>query len=69
LRPIAVVIEILILIGMIYCLFLSIRLTILDIGIRSKYDRFLKWSFVMFGLAISAFFVAHLTMFYPKILP
>lgn len=65
----AIVIEVLILVGVIYCLFLSARLTILDIGFRSKYDRFLKWALGIVGVVLTAFFIAHLTLFYPKLLP
>ena len=68
-RPIAIVIEVLILMGVIYCLFLAVRLTILDVGFESKYDRFLRWALGIVGAVISAFFVAHLTLFYPKLLP
>ncbi|MGQ9509514.1 MAG: heterodisulfide reductase-related iron-sulfur binding cluster [Thermodesulfobacteriota bacterium] len=66
-RPIAIVIEVLILTGVIYCLFLATRLTLLDIGFRQKYDRFIRWAFRMVGLALLSFFVAHLSLFYPKI--
>jgi hypothetical protein len=69
LRPIAIVIEVLILMGLTYCLFLAIRLTILDVGFQSKYDRFVKWALGIVGALISAFFVAHLALFYPKLLP
>jgi hypothetical protein len=69
LRAIAIVIEVLILIGVIYCLFLAARLTILDVGFHSKYDRFLRWALLIVGAVVSAFFVAHLTLFYPKVLP
>ena len=68
-RTIAIVIEVLILMGVIYCLFLAARLTILDVGFQSKYDRFIKWALGIVGVMISAFFVAHLTLFYPKLLP
>lgn len=68
-RAIAIVIEVLILMGVIYCLFLAARLTILDIGFHSKYDRFVRWALGIVGIVISAFFVAHLTLFYPKFLP
>ena len=68
-RAIAIVIEVLILIGVIYCLFLAARLTILDVGFQSKYDRFVKWALGIIGAMISAFFIAHLTLFYPKLLP
>ncbi len=68
-RPIAIVIEVLILMGVLYCLFLAARLTILDVGFKPKYDRFVRWALGIVGVAISAFFVAHLTLFYPKLLP
>ena len=68
-RPIAIVIEVLVLMGVIYCLFLAARLTMLDVGFQSKYDRFLRWALGIVGAMISAFFVAHLTLFYPKLLP
>jgi hypothetical protein len=55
--------------GVIYCLFLAARLTILDVGFQSKYDRFVGWALGIVGAVISAFFVAHLTLFYPKLLP
>jgi len=69
LRGIAIVIEVLVLMGVIYCLFLAARLTVLDVGFQSKYDRFIKWALGIVGVMISAFFVAHLTLFYPKLLP
>ncbi len=68
-RPIAIVIEVLILMGAIYCLFLAVRLMILDVGFQSKYDRFVRRALGIVGIAISAFFIAHLTLFYPKLLP
>ena len=68
-RVIAIITEVLILMGAIYCLFLAARLTILDIGFQPKYDRFLRWTLGIVGAVISAFFVAHLTLFYPKLLP
>ena len=55
--------------GVIYCLFLAARLTILDVGFHSKYNRFVRWTLRIVGGMISAFFIAHLTLFYPKILP
>jgi hypothetical protein len=69
LRAIAIVIEVLILMGMIYCLFLAARLTILDVGFDSKYDRFLRWTLRIVGAVVSAFFIAHLVLFYPRLLP
>jgi hypothetical protein len=68
-RGIAIAVEVLILMGVIYCFFLAARLTILDIGFRPKYDRFLRWTLGIVGSVLSAFFIAHLTLFYPKLLP
>ena len=68
-RAIAIVIEVLILMGVIYCLFLAARLTILDVGFHSKYDQFVRWALGIVGAVVSAFFIAHLTLFYPKLLP
>ena len=68
-RAIAIVIEVLILMGVIYCLFLATRLTILDVGFDSKYDRFLRWTLRIVGAVVSAFFIAHLALFYPRLLP
>jgi len=68
LRPIAIIIEVLILMGVIYCFFLAARLTILDVGFHSRYDRFVRWALGIIGAVISAFFIAHLTLFYPKLL-
>jgi len=69
LRAIAIVVEVLILMGVIYCFFLAARLTILDVGFQPKYDRFLRWALRIVGAVLSAFFVAHLTLFYPRLLP
>jgi hypothetical protein len=69
LRAIAIVIEVLILMGVIYCLFLATRLTILDVGFDSKYDRFVRWALGIVGAVVSAFFIAHLILFYPKLHP
>ncbi len=68
-RPIAIVIEVLILIGVLYCFIRAARLTILDLGFQPKYDRFLRWALGIVGGMFSAFFIAHLTLFYPRFLP
>ena len=68
-RAIAIVIEVLILMGVIYCFFMAARLTILDVGFHSRYDRFVRCALGIVGAVISAFFIAHLTLFYPKLLP
>ncbi len=68
-RAIAIIIEVLILTGVIYCLFLAVRLTFLDIGFRPKYERFVRWALGIVGVVLTVFFIAHLTLFYPKLLP
>ena len=68
-RAIAIVIEVVILMAVIYCIFLAARLTILDVGFHSKYDRFVRWVLGIVGAVVSVFFIAHLTLFYPKLHP
>jgi hypothetical protein len=55
--------------GVTYCLFLAARLAILDVGFQSKYDQFVRWALGIVGAVVSAFFIAHLALFYPKLLP
>jgi hypothetical protein len=68
-RAFAIAIEVGILMVVIYSIFLAVRLTIVDVGFQPKYDRFVKWALVLVGSLVSAFFVAHLALFYPKLLP
>ena len=68
-RILAIAIEVVIMVALTYSLLLGMRLTVFDIGLEPKYDRFLKWVLAIVGCLISAFFVAHLTLFYPKLLP
>ncbi len=69
LRAIGIVVEVLILMGVIYSLFLGGRLAIFDLGLQPKYNRFIRWVLATIGGVISAFFVAHLVLFYPRLVP
>lgn len=66
-RPIAIAVEVIILMGVIYSLFLGVKLTALDFGLEEKYKRFICWVFVIMGCLALVFFVAHLVTFYPRL--
>jgi hypothetical protein len=67
LRPIAIIIEVIILMGVIYSLFLGVKFTALDFGLDEKYKRFVCWVFMIVGCMAFIFFVAHLFVFYPRL--
>jgi hypothetical protein len=67
LRPIAIIIEVIILMGVIYSLFLGVKFTALDFGLDEKYKRFVCWVFMIVGCMAFIFFVAHLFAFYPRL--
>jgi hypothetical protein len=66
-RPIAIAVEIIVLMGVIYALFLGVKLSAFDFGLEEKYQRFIDWVFVVMGCLAFVFFVAHLILFYPRI--
>lgn len=68
LRPATIVIEVIILMGVIFSLFLGVKLSALDFGVEEKYQRFINWVFMIMGCLALVFFVAHLFAFYPRIL-
>jgi len=67
LRPIAIIVEVIILMGVIYSLFLGVKFTALDFGLEEKYKRFICWVFMIMGCMALVFFVAHLFAFYPRL--
>jgi Fe-S oxidoreductase/nitrate reductase gamma subunit len=67
LRAMGIVFEVLILMAVIYSLFLGGRLAVFDLGLKPKYNRFIRWALTTIGVVISAFFVAHLVLFYPRL--
>jgi hypothetical protein len=67
LRPVTIVVEVIILMGVIYSLFLGVKLSALDFGLGEKYQKFVDWVFMIVGCLALVFFVAHLFAFYPRI--
>jgi hypothetical protein len=67
LRPIAIIVEVIILMGVIYSLFLGVKFTASDFGLGEKYKRFICWVFMIMGCMALVFFVAHLFAFYPRL--
>ena len=66
-RPVAIAVEVIILMGVIYSLFLGVKLSAIDLGLEEKYQRFIDWVFVIMGGLALVFFVAHLVTFYPRL--
>ncbi len=67
LRVIAILIEISVLAGIIYCFLLGVKLTVFDLGIEPKYRRVITMAMVLVGCIILVFFFAHLITFYPTL--
>lgn len=67
LRPIAIIVEVIILMVMIYSLFFGVKLTALDFGLGQKYQKFIDWVLIIMGCLALVFFVAHLVTFYPRL--
>lgn len=66
LRPVVIIVEIIVLMGVIGSLFLGVKLTAFDFGVEEKYKRFLCWVFTIMGCLALVFFIAHLVTFYPR---
>ena len=67
LRPAVMIVEIILLMGVIWSLFLGVKLSALDFGLEEKYKRFICWVFVIMGCLALVFFIAHLVTFYPRL--
>lgn len=67
LRVIAIFIEVVILAAIMYCLLGGVRLTLFDLGLRSKYGRMVSVALLVAGFIVVLFFIAHLTVFYPTV--
>ena len=65
--PIAVAVEVIILMGVMYSLFLAVKLSALDFGLEEKYQKFIDWVFMIMGCLALVFFIAHLVTFYPRL--
>ena len=68
-RVIALSVEVLILMAVLFSILVGVGLFLFDIGLHPKYNRFIKWTLALVGGLVSAFFVAHLALFYPKLAP
>jgi hypothetical protein len=66
-RPVAIAVEVIILMGVISSLFLGVKLSALDFGLEEKYQEFIDWVFMIMGCLAFVFFVAHLVTFYPRL--
>jgi hypothetical protein len=67
LRVVAMIVEIVVLMGVIGSLFLGVKLTAFDFGVEEKYKKFLCWVFMIMGCLALVFFAAHLVTFYPRL--
>ena len=66
-RPVAIAVEVIILMGVISSLFLGVKLSALDFGLEEKYKSFICWVFMIMGCLALVFFIAHLITFYPRL--
>jgi len=66
-RPVAILVELAILMAIIYSLFGGVKLALFDLGLDRKYHKFIKMAFIILGGLMMSFFVAHLITFYPRI--
>ena len=66
LRPVVMAVEIIVLMGVVWSLFLGVKLTAFDFGVEEKYKTFLGWAFMIMGCLALVFFIAHLVTFYPR---
>jgi hypothetical protein len=68
-RGIAILVELTLLTGVTYVLFLGAKLAILDLGLNPKYQKVIERVLTIIGCIAFTFFVSHLITFYPKLLP
>jgi hypothetical protein len=68
-RVLAIVVELVILMAVIYSLFLGVKLAIFDLGLDKKYKTFIRLVLTIIGSLALIFFTAHLIAFYPLISP
>ena len=66
-RAIAIIVETLLLAAITYAVLNGVRLTIFDLGVGPKYSKAVAMAFVVMGVIVVVFFIAHLTAFYPAV--
>jgi len=67
LRPIAILIELTILMAILYSIFMGLKFTLFDYRLDKKYSPFIKWLLIVMGCLGLVFFIAHLMAFYPRL--
>jgi hypothetical protein len=67
LRPIAILVELAILMAVIYSLFAGLKFAAFDSGLDQKYKPFIERVLIIMGCLALVFFVAHLIAFYPRL--
>ncbi len=67
LRPIAIIVEVLILAVVAYSVLNGVRLAAFDLGIGPKYSKAVAMTLLAVGFIALIFFIAHLTAFYPAV--
>ncbi len=67
LRTVAIFIEVVLLVAIIYSMLNGARLTVFDMGVGPKYNKMVTTALMVIGVIIVTFFIAHLTTFYPAI--
>jgi len=66
-RSIAIVVEVIILMAVIYSLFAGLKFAAIDFGLDQKYKTFIERVLMIIGCLALVFFVAHLIAFYPRL--
>lgn len=64
-RTIAIIIEVAILAGIAYAILNGVKLIAFNLGIGAKYHKAITGAFMIVGVIVVIFFIAHLTAFYP----
>lgn len=64
-RTVAIIIEVAILAGIAYSFLNGVRLAALNAGIGAKYQKAITGAFLIVGVIVVIFFIAHLSAFYP----
>lgn len=67
-RPLAILVELIILVTLMYTLFMGMNLGLSDLGLDRRHVRFLKIMAVLISCLILFFFVSHLITFYPRLM-
>ena len=67
LRVIAITIEVILLAAITYSVLVGVKLTVFDLGLKTKYNKIINVAFLIVGCLVVVFFIAHLTFLYPTL--